>query len=99
VLAPLKQLMLSQFEDEYRPAVGVGVGSTLAFYTGEVRRAPAWMSALASNGCIASHRSRNGYGADTSGRTEGALRLPGDGLSIVQGPDTAPHSPSRPPRP
>jgi N-acetylglucosaminyldiphosphoundecaprenol N-acetyl-beta-D-mannosaminyltransferase len=44
-LPPKKQaLMLSRFEDEYRPAVGIGVGSALAFYVGEVSRAPAWMS-------------------------------------------------------
>ncbi len=43
-LPPSKQLMLFRFEDDYRPAVGIGVGSTLAFYVGEVQRAPAWMS-------------------------------------------------------
>jgi N-acetylglucosaminyldiphosphoundecaprenol N-acetyl-beta-D-mannosaminyltransferase len=43
-LPPVKQLILSRFEDDYRPAVGIGVGSTLAFYAGEVPRAPAWMS-------------------------------------------------------
>ena len=36
-----KQLMLYRFEDAYRPAVGIGAGSALAFYAGEVRRAPA----------------------------------------------------------
>jgi N-acetylglucosaminyldiphosphoundecaprenol N-acetyl-beta-D-mannosaminyltransferase len=43
-LPPVKQLMMSRFEDDYRPALAVGVGSSLAFYAGEVRRAPAWMS-------------------------------------------------------
>jgi N-acetylglucosaminyldiphosphoundecaprenol N-acetyl-beta-D-mannosaminyltransferase len=43
-LPPVKQLMLFRFEDDYRPAVGIGVGSTLAFYAGEVPRAPAWVS-------------------------------------------------------
>ena len=36
--------MLHHFEDDYRPAVGIGVGAALAFYVGEVQRAPAWMS-------------------------------------------------------
>jgi N-acetylglucosaminyldiphosphoundecaprenol N-acetyl-beta-D-mannosaminyltransferase len=43
-LPPSKQLMLFRFEDDYRPALGVGAGSTLAFYAGETRRAPAWVS-------------------------------------------------------
>lgn len=43
-LPPMKQLMLFRFEHDYRPAVGIGVGSTLAFYAGESRRAPRWMS-------------------------------------------------------
>jgi N-acetylglucosaminyldiphosphoundecaprenol N-acetyl-beta-D-mannosaminyltransferase len=43
-LPPLKQIMLARFEDEYRPAVGIGAGSTLAFYVGDTKRAPAWMS-------------------------------------------------------
>jgi N-acetylglucosaminyldiphosphoundecaprenol N-acetyl-beta-D-mannosaminyltransferase len=45
-LPPMKQLMLFRFEHDYRPAVGIGVGSTLAFYAGESRRAPRWMSRL-----------------------------------------------------
>jgi N-acetylglucosaminyldiphosphoundecaprenol N-acetyl-beta-D-mannosaminyltransferase len=45
-LPPLKQLMLYRFEDEYRPAVGIGAGSTLSFYVGEVPRAPAWVSRM-----------------------------------------------------
>ena len=45
-LPPRKQLLLARFEDEYRPAVGIGAGSALSFYVGEVRRAPAWASAL-----------------------------------------------------
>jgi N-acetylglucosaminyldiphosphoundecaprenol N-acetyl-beta-D-mannosaminyltransferase len=43
-LPTLKQLMLHEFEDEYRPAVGVGAGASLSFFVGEVTRAPAWMS-------------------------------------------------------
>ena len=43
-LPPRKQLMLARFEDAYRPAVGIGAGSTLAFYVGAVQRAPAWVS-------------------------------------------------------
>jgi N-acetylglucosaminyldiphosphoundecaprenol N-acetyl-beta-D-mannosaminyltransferase len=39
-----KQLMLCRYEEEYRPAIGIGAGASLAFYVGEVRRAPAWMS-------------------------------------------------------
>jgi N-acetylglucosaminyldiphosphoundecaprenol N-acetyl-beta-D-mannosaminyltransferase len=41
-----KTLLLSRFEREYRPAVGIGAGSALSFYVGEVRRAPAWVSRL-----------------------------------------------------
>jgi N-acetylglucosaminyldiphosphoundecaprenol N-acetyl-beta-D-mannosaminyltransferase len=43
-LPPLKQMVLARFEDEYRPAVGIGAGSSLSFYVGEVKRAPAWIS-------------------------------------------------------
>ena len=43
-LPTLKQVILHQFEDEYRPAVGVGAGASLSFFVGEVTRAPAWMS-------------------------------------------------------
>lgn len=39
-----KQLMLARYEDEYRPAVGIGAGAALSFYAGEIRQAPAWMS-------------------------------------------------------
>ena len=45
-LPPRKQLLLSRFESEYRPAVGIGAGSALSFYVGEVPRAPAWVSGL-----------------------------------------------------
>ena len=45
-LPPRKQLLLARFEEEYRPAVGIGVGSSLAFYAGEVSRAPRWLSSL-----------------------------------------------------
>jgi N-acetylglucosaminyldiphosphoundecaprenol N-acetyl-beta-D-mannosaminyltransferase len=41
-----KQLMLYRFEEDYRPAVGIGAGSALAFYAGEVRRAPSGLSRL-----------------------------------------------------
>jgi N-acetylglucosaminyldiphosphoundecaprenol N-acetyl-beta-D-mannosaminyltransferase len=43
-LPPSKQVMLSRFETEYGPAVGIGAGSSLSFYVGEVKRAPRWMS-------------------------------------------------------
>jgi N-acetylglucosaminyldiphosphoundecaprenol N-acetyl-beta-D-mannosaminyltransferase len=43
---PMKQLMLHRFEHVYRPALGVGVGSTLAFYAGLLPRAPALVSAI-----------------------------------------------------
>jgi N-acetylglucosaminyldiphosphoundecaprenol N-acetyl-beta-D-mannosaminyltransferase len=43
---PAKQLRLHRFEDEYRPAVGIGAGSTLAFYAGAVRRAPRFVSRI-----------------------------------------------------
>jgi N-acetylglucosaminyldiphosphoundecaprenol N-acetyl-beta-D-mannosaminyltransferase len=42
-LPTLKQLMLSRFEDDYRPAVAIGAGATLDFYAGEVQRAPMWV--------------------------------------------------------
>lgn len=45
-LPSVKTLMLFHFEDDYRPAVGLGVGAALAFYTGELPRAPALMSRL-----------------------------------------------------
>jgi N-acetylglucosaminyldiphosphoundecaprenol N-acetyl-beta-D-mannosaminyltransferase len=45
-LPPRKQLLLSRFENEYRPAVGIGAGSALSFYVGDVRRAPTWVSGL-----------------------------------------------------
>ncbi len=41
-----KTFLLSRFEEEYRPAVGIGAGSALSFYVGDVRRAPAWVSRL-----------------------------------------------------
>ena len=43
-LPPAKQLLLHRFEAEYRPAVGIGAGSALSFYVGELKRAPTWMS-------------------------------------------------------
>lgn len=45
-LPPAKQMMLHRFEDQYRPAIGIGAGSTLAFYAGAVRRAPRWVSRM-----------------------------------------------------
>ena len=45
-MPPAKQLMLYRFEDEYRPAVGIGAGSTLAFYAGAVSRAPRFVSRI-----------------------------------------------------
>jgi N-acetylglucosaminyldiphosphoundecaprenol N-acetyl-beta-D-mannosaminyltransferase len=45
-LPSVKTLMLYHFESDYRPAVGLGIGSALAFYAGEVPRAPVWMSRL-----------------------------------------------------
>ena len=45
-LPPRKQVVLSLFEDEYRPAVGFGAGSSLAFYVGATRRAPVLVSRL-----------------------------------------------------
>jgi N-acetylglucosaminyldiphosphoundecaprenol N-acetyl-beta-D-mannosaminyltransferase len=43
-LPAAKQMMLCRFEQEYRPALGIGAGASLSFYVGEVRRSPAWMS-------------------------------------------------------
>ena len=43
-LPTLKTLILSRFEGEYHPAIGLGAGSALAFYVGDVPRAPAWLS-------------------------------------------------------
>ena len=43
-LPPGKQMLLHRFEAEYRPAVGIGAGSALSFYVGDVKRAPSWMS-------------------------------------------------------
>jgi N-acetylglucosaminyldiphosphoundecaprenol N-acetyl-beta-D-mannosaminyltransferase len=39
-----KQLMLYRYEEDYRPAVGIGAGAALAFYAGDVRRAPPVLS-------------------------------------------------------
>jgi N-acetylglucosaminyldiphosphoundecaprenol N-acetyl-beta-D-mannosaminyltransferase len=43
-LPPMKQVLLSQYMWEYAPAVGVATGGALAFFVGEVKRAPKWVS-------------------------------------------------------
>jgi N-acetylglucosaminyldiphosphoundecaprenol N-acetyl-beta-D-mannosaminyltransferase len=43
-LPPAKQVLLSQYMWEYAPAVGVATGGALAFFVGEVKRAPKWVS-------------------------------------------------------
>jgi N-acetylglucosaminyldiphosphoundecaprenol N-acetyl-beta-D-mannosaminyltransferase len=43
-LPPAKQVLLSDYMDEYAPAVGVATGGALSFFVGDVRRAPAWIS-------------------------------------------------------
>jgi N-acetylglucosaminyldiphosphoundecaprenol N-acetyl-beta-D-mannosaminyltransferase len=45
-LPTMKTLMLHRFESDYQPALGIGLGQSLAFYAGHVRRAPRWMSRL-----------------------------------------------------
>jgi N-acetylglucosaminyldiphosphoundecaprenol N-acetyl-beta-D-mannosaminyltransferase len=42
--APKQELWIDRFADRMRPAVAIGVGGSLDFVAGEVRRAPAWMS-------------------------------------------------------
>jgi N-acetylglucosaminyldiphosphoundecaprenol N-acetyl-beta-D-mannosaminyltransferase len=42
--APKQELWIDRFADRIRPAVAIGVGGSLDFVAGEVRRAPAWMS-------------------------------------------------------
>jgi N-acetylglucosaminyldiphosphoundecaprenol N-acetyl-beta-D-mannosaminyltransferase len=42
--APKQELWIDRFADRLGPAVAVGVGGSLDFITGQVRRAPAWMS-------------------------------------------------------
>jgi N-acetylglucosaminyldiphosphoundecaprenol N-acetyl-beta-D-mannosaminyltransferase len=43
-LPPAKQVLLSQYQWEYAPAVGVATGGALGFFVGEVKRAPKWVS-------------------------------------------------------
>ena len=42
--APKQELWIDRFADRIRPAVAIGVGGSLDFVAGDVRRAPAWMS-------------------------------------------------------
>jgi N-acetylglucosaminyldiphosphoundecaprenol N-acetyl-beta-D-mannosaminyltransferase len=42
--APKQELWIDRFSDRIAPAVAIGVGASLDFLTGRVRRAPAWMS-------------------------------------------------------
>jgi len=42
--APKQELWIDRFADQLAPAVAIGVGASLDFLTGSVRRAPAWMS-------------------------------------------------------
>lgn len=42
--APKQELWIDRFSDRLGPAVSIGVGGSLDFITGEVKRAPAWMS-------------------------------------------------------
>jgi N-acetylglucosaminyldiphosphoundecaprenol N-acetyl-beta-D-mannosaminyltransferase len=41
---PKGELWIDRFSDRIRPAVAVGVGGSLDFIAGRIRRAPAWMS-------------------------------------------------------
>jgi N-acetylglucosaminyldiphosphoundecaprenol N-acetyl-beta-D-mannosaminyltransferase len=45
-LPTMKTLMLHRFQSDYHPALGIGLGQSLAFYAGHVRRSPRWMSRL-----------------------------------------------------
>jgi N-acetylglucosaminyldiphosphoundecaprenol N-acetyl-beta-D-mannosaminyltransferase len=42
--APKQELWIDRFADRIAPAVAIGVGASLDFVAGEVRRAPVWMS-------------------------------------------------------
>jgi N-acetylglucosaminyldiphosphoundecaprenol N-acetyl-beta-D-mannosaminyltransferase len=42
--APKQELWIDRFAERLGPAVAIGVGGSLDFITGQVRRAPAWMS-------------------------------------------------------
>jgi N-acetylglucosaminyldiphosphoundecaprenol N-acetyl-beta-D-mannosaminyltransferase len=42
--APKQELWIERFRDRIRPTVAIGVGGSLDFVAGTVKRAPAWMS-------------------------------------------------------
>ena len=42
--APKQELWIDRFAEQLGPAVAMGVGGSLDFITGQVKRAPAWMS-------------------------------------------------------
>jgi N-acetylglucosaminyldiphosphoundecaprenol N-acetyl-beta-D-mannosaminyltransferase len=42
--APKQELFIHQASDDLRPAVALGIGAALDFFTGTVKRAPQWMS-------------------------------------------------------
>jgi N-acetylglucosaminyldiphosphoundecaprenol N-acetyl-beta-D-mannosaminyltransferase len=42
--APKQELWIDRVSDRIRPAVAIGVGGSLDFIAGQIRRAPAWMS-------------------------------------------------------
>ena len=42
--APKQELWIDRFGDRIAPAVAIGVGGSLDFFTGQIRRAPTWMS-------------------------------------------------------
>ena len=42
--APKQELWIDRFSDRLGPAVAIGVGGSLDFIVGRIRRAPAWMS-------------------------------------------------------
>ena len=41
---PKQELLMQRWRTETAPAVGIGIGATLDFIAGKVRRAPPWMS-------------------------------------------------------
>lgn len=42
--APKQELWMSRMAEAFKPAVGIGLGASLDFIAGTVRRSPAWMS-------------------------------------------------------
>ncbi len=60
--APKQEIWMHAHRDSLE-AVLVGVGAAFDFHAGVVRRAPAWMSALASNGSSVWSRNRGGSGS------------------------------------